>query len=162
MKIRTSYFYQVRHFRDYMLPLSTAMYDPKWFHDNKGNSYQFRDKNGIINGGRAIMFTPDKNCDGLCHGPETCDGKPDNCKFLKNYKKQLDNLNFKKVMKWLEDCAEFCAKWSTYKGEEPIIVLLFHEKPDNPCSERWAVIDWFKEHGVDVDELEYPIKDNYD
>lgn len=29
MKIRTSYFYQIRNFKKNMIPVSTAMWDPK-------------------------------------------------------------------------------------------------------------------------------------
>ena len=46
MKIMTSYFYQIRFFKPYMIPLSTAKWDPKWFHRNQGQNYQFKDKNG--------------------------------------------------------------------------------------------------------------------
>ncbi len=37
--------------------------------------------------------------------------------------------------------------------EEPIVVLIFHEKYDNPCSERWAVQQWFKENGMEIKEF---------
>ena len=40
-------------------------------------------------------------------------------------------------------------------GEEPEIVLLVHEAPNNPCSERWPLFEWFKKHGIDA--KEYPI-----
>ena len=43
----TSYFYQIRNFKPNMIPLSTALWDPKWFHKNKGHSFQFKDKNGV-------------------------------------------------------------------------------------------------------------------
>ena len=33
MKIRISYFYQVRNFKPNMIPMSTAISDPAWFHD---------------------------------------------------------------------------------------------------------------------------------
>lgn len=32
MKILISYFYQIRFFKPNMIPLSTAAFDPKWFH----------------------------------------------------------------------------------------------------------------------------------
>lgn len=32
MKILTSYFYQIRNFKPYQIPLSTAISDPAWYH----------------------------------------------------------------------------------------------------------------------------------
>lgn len=157
MKIYTSYYYHVRFFKSNMLPLSTAVWDPKWFHNKPDNKSIYVDKRGIINGARAIMFVPDETCMDLCRGPETCkSGDPDECKFLKNYRKQLDKLKFNKVMDWLKECTKVLDT-----DEEPIVVLLFHEKPDNPCSERVVVTKWFKDHGVNIKELKYPIEDNY-
>ena len=50
MKIRISYFYQIRNFKPNMIPMSTAISDPSWFHDWKDSSYIFTDKRGILNG----------------------------------------------------------------------------------------------------------------
>ena len=36
MKIMTSYFYAIRFFKPNMIPISTAKWDPKWYHQNKG------------------------------------------------------------------------------------------------------------------------------
>ena len=33
MKIRLSYFYQIRFFKKNMIPMSTALSDPEWYHD---------------------------------------------------------------------------------------------------------------------------------
>ena len=35
----TSYFYQIRFFRPDMIPLSTARFDPSWYHRNKGHNF---------------------------------------------------------------------------------------------------------------------------
>lgn len=158
IKICTSYFYQVRFFTPNMLPMSTAMWDPKWYHDGKDQLHVFRDKRGIINGVRMPAFVPGDECHGLCSGPDGCNEKNGNepCQFLKAYRDQLDSLDFKKVMKHLKQHAA-----PVIKADPQIIVLLFHEKPDNPCSERGIVQEWFKDHGVKVEELKYPIKDHY-
>ena len=42
--------------------------------------------------------------------------------------------------------------------EEPIAVLIVYEAPNNPCSERAALINFFNNHGIDCKELEYPIQ----
>ena len=156
MKVYTSYFYQVRFFKPYMIPLSTAMWDPKWFHNFKGSKHIFYDKNGIVNGAKAIPFVPGEQCEGLCDG--SCIEKhPESCEFMNAYRKQLSKLKYKKVMSWLEAIGNNLVK----DGQEPYMILLFHEKPDNPCSERVAVQEWFADHGLEVTELEYPIKDYY-
>lgn len=156
MEIYTSYFYHVRFFKENMLPVSTAVWDPKWFHNNHGQKHIFEDKRGIINGIKMPAFIPGEECHDLCGGPDKCDTHdPNTCKFLTKYREQLDSLNFKKVMKHLEACATLT------KSKKPIVVLLFHETPDKKCSERQAVQEWFAKHGVTVTELKYPIKDNY-
>lgn len=33
MKLALSYFYQIRFFKRYMLPVSTTCLDPDWYHD---------------------------------------------------------------------------------------------------------------------------------
>ena len=75
MQIFLSYFYAVRFFRPYMIPFSTAMWDPKWYHEGQNQNHIFIDKNGVINGLRADPLVPDKHCDGLCRGPERCEFK---------------------------------------------------------------------------------------
>ena len=35
MKLALSYFYQIRNFKHYMIPVSTAVWDPQWFHIDK-------------------------------------------------------------------------------------------------------------------------------
>ena len=153
MKIYTSYFYQIRFMNPNIIPMSTAVWDPKWYHDNKGKSYVYKDKNGTYIGLKADPFVPDESCDGLCYGPETCSsGDPSKCDFLRVYRKQLDSLDFDEVMSGLYNLAHFI------KDQEnldifPDIALIFHEAPNNPCSERWAVQSWFRDHGYGITEF---------
>jgi hypothetical protein len=37
--------------------------------------------------------------------------------------------------------------------EEPIAVFIVHEAPDNPCSERAAIQEYFRSHGIECEEL---------
>jgi hypothetical protein len=37
--------------------------------------------------------------------------------------------------------------------EEPVYILLVHEAYDNPCSERWIIQQYFKEHGYNIKEF---------
>ena len=42
--------------------------------------------------------------------------------------------------------------------EEPILVFIVYEAPNNPCSERQALLDWFNDNGIECKELDYPIE----
>lgn len=131
--------------------LSTAKSDPQWFHHGWDRSVVYEDKNGVLNGLRADPFVPQtfENAEGYCG---YCDKDPVHCKFIKAYRQQLSNLDFDDMMRRFKSIAERVVK----NGEEPEIVLLVHEAPNNPCSERWPLFEWFKKHGIDVEE--YPIK----
>lgn len=136
-----------------MIPLSTAVFDPKWFHQNKGNSFQWKDKNGVWNGLRAEPFMPGIGCEGLCRGPEVCNAYgPKTCAFLKAYRKQLDELDFNEILNRFQKLGEQIKQVEGFE-EEPIFVLIFHETYENPCSERWPVRDWFHDHGYDIKEF---------
>ena len=159
MRILVSYFYHVRHFKPYMIPFSTAVWDPTWYHNfNKCHNYTYLDKNGVLNGLRMPLLKPGQKCKGLCSGKELCQtlfGKtiPDECLFLKEYKAQLERLDFESVKATLEGQARFVKECLGFK-EEPIIVLLVHEAPNNPCSERWALKDWFLNNGYILEEYD--------
>lgn len=153
MKIYTSYFYQIRFFEPYMIPLSTAMFDPSWYHDFKGNGYVFKDKRGVYNGLRADPFVPGKSCENLCRGPENCQSKDSkSCNFLKKYREQLDQYDFNLILDRFNNLGNKIIKRDGLKIE-PIFVLIFHETPTNPCSERWVVQDWFRANGMNVEEI---------
>lgn len=151
MKIYTSYFYQVRNFKRHMIPLSTAVWDPKWFHQHVMTVY--KDKNGVYNGLRLEEFAP-KNHE--CHGLDHCTAPiRGDCNFLKSYRQQLDELNFDNIMELFSQIWKTINEWEHFGEEvEPVIVLLVYESPDNPCSERRIIQEWFKDHGVIVEEFD--------
>lgn len=157
MKIRTSYFYQIRNFKPYMIPVSTACFDPKWYHDFKGQDYTFLDKRGIVNGLRCEELHPDDSCKGLCCGDPQCkeNGKGQ-CTFLSQYRKQLEKINLKSFLERSEKSLNKIKNQLNFK-EEPVLVLIVYEAPSNPCSERQVLIDYFNSKGVDCQELKYPI-----
>ena len=149
----TSYFYQIRNMKPNYIPLSTAVWDPKWFHQNKGQDYQWKDKNGVWNGLRAEPFAPGPLCEGLCNGPETCKTKDSHsCEFLQMYYVQLRKLDISNILMRMSILAKQVKEAEGFT-EEPIIVLIFHETPTNPCSERWMVQKWFKENGIEIEEF---------
>lgn len=148
MKFYISYFYQVRFFQPHMIPISTAKYDPKWFHNFAGHNHMFRDANGVINGIRLEMLSPSKNLGSHCINCSHVGFPGSNCEFLSGYYEQLTKLDFNYLRNTLI---------SLSKGlgiANPIIVLLVHEAPDNPCSERSPLKRWFKENNIDLKEWE--------
>lgn len=149
MKFYVSYFYAVRFMKPNTVALSTAKSDPQWFHQGWDKSVVYVDKNGVYNGLRAEPFVPQyfSDTEGFCGN---CDKDQNHCKFMRFYRQQLEELDFDDMIKRFESIAQRVVT----NGEEPEIVLLVHEAPDNPCSERWALLDWFKSHGIDAQE--YP------
>ena len=150
MQIYTSYFYQVRFMQPYHIPLSTAVFDPKWFFNFQKQGYVWKDKNGVYNGLRAEVFAPGPMCEGLCRGPETClTRSPQNCLFLRTYRYQLDQLDFQDVLNRCERLGKFVQSKEHFL-QDPVIMLLVHEAPQNPCSERRIIQEWFNDHGKQV------------
>lgn len=153
MYIMTSYFYQIRFFTPNMIPLSTAVWDPKWFHQNKGQDFQWKDKNGVWNGLRAEPFAPGPTCEHLCRGPEYCNnGDPQSCPFLRTYRTQLDSLDFKEIIQRIYKIGKTIQAEEGFT-EEPIVVLIVHEATDNPCSERCVIQEWFRDNGYPIEEF---------
>lgn len=139
----TSYFYNVRFLEPWQIPLSTACWDPAWYHDFKGQSHKFFDKRNVLNGLRAEKLHPDNTCMHLCRGQESCSTKdPSACEFLKKYRIQLDRLDKDTFIDNLLDLeAQICAK---FKIMSPVqFVLLVHEPPYKKCSERQALQESF-------------------
>ena len=158
MRIATSYFYQIRNFKKNMIPVSTAMSDPEWYRPPKEKEYYY-DKRGIVCGlryeplivqGLGEHICPCELHDEMLLHPE----KSGLCATMMEYRLLLEQVDFDRMIKGFEHCAN---KFKSISDEEPIIVLMVYEAPSNPCSERWALQDYFKSHGWDCKELEYPI-----
>lgn len=156
MKFYTSYFYAIRFMKPYQIPLSTAVWDPKWFHDFHNQSYTFIDKNGVVNGIRAEMLAPGPECSGDCAGPEgnVCDGDPRACVFQLKYKIQLNKIDFND---FLNRCKKLGEKIKNDLGfaEEPEFMLIVHEAPDNMCSERNPLQNWVRANGYEIKEFDW-------
>lgn len=145
MKIYISYFYNIRFFPEKLLPVSTAVWDPKWFHNFGKDDVVYKDKRNVVNGARIDKFAPidlyDPDNDCPPKGT-TCAHTPDKCNFLKKYNAHLDSLDFDSIMSQLNDLN------TKYDTED--ICLIVYEKPDNPCSERTGLVRWFKEHNIEL------------
>lgn len=155
MKLRISYFYQIRNFKPNMIPMSTCISDPDWYHDWMGRDHIFKDKRGILNGLRLYPIIVQGN-HGNCGCP--CEERdPSKCPFIKNYEFELELIDFNKMMKGIETfCKDYCTQEKI--EDEPIAVLIVYETPTNPCSERQSLIKYFNKHGVECKELDYPIE----
>ena len=149
MKLYISYFYQIRFFTPDMVPISTALYDPKW--------YRFKapyvDKRGVLNGYRMPIFNipddrwaqleeQDLQCRRNCHMELPC-------AFMKTYKEYLDTLDFDTIMASLQTF-EKQLNWD----HEATFVLMVHESKQCQCAERPVLQEWFREHGVELKEWE--------
>ena len=147
MKIFITYFYNIRFFKPHTIPISTAVWDPKWFHNFQGHEIIFKDKNNVLNGIRYPDLSP-VNIPQSC----PCENKdPTTCQFIKDYAEYLDTLNFDKVysdLKFIGNKGKEILKFD----EEPEICLMVYEKPDNPCSERKSLIEYFNKHGIPITE----------
>lgn len=141
MNIATSYFYQIRNFTSNMIPVSTCLSDPAWYRPPQGKEY-YIDKRGIICGLRyePLIVQPEW---GICPCEYQRIGSP-HCDFLGYYRQALFSLNKEEILKAFEFCLN--------KFNADTIILIVYEAPDNPCSERAVLQDFF-----DCKELEYPI-----
>ena len=107
---------------------------------------------------RAPVFAPGPMCENLCRGSENCDTHdPTKCLFLKTYRYQLDQLDYDEIISRCENIANKIKEVEQF-NEEPIIILLVHEAPDNPCSERRVIQEWFASHGKKVEEWSKDVK----
>jgi len=147
MKIYTSYFYQIRNFKQNMVPVSTCLSDPEWFKPPIGKEY-YIDKRGIICGLRykplIVQSQGTHYCP--CEEKEILKG---NCPTMKEYRQLLETVDFDKMIKAFEFCLN--------KFHKDTIVLIVYEASNNPCSERKNLQEYFNNHEIECKELEYPI-----
>lgn len=143
MQIKTSYFYQIRHFTPNIIPVSTALSDPAWYRPPTGKEY-YIDKRGIVCGLRYEPLIVQRYGEYIC----PCESKDlaPACPTMIEYEQLLFSLvNKEKTLKAFEYC---CNKFNA-----DTIALMVYEAPNNPCSERAALQKFFN-----CEELECPIK----
>ena len=159
MILRTSYFYQIRNFKRNMIPVSTAIWDPKYFHNFTGDyNYLFKDKRGIVNGLRMLPIIECGKASSGCRGPESYShtSSVPVCPFLMSYRNNLEQLNINTLINDFNYLASAYQKHENI-NDEITIVLIVYETPKNPCSERVALIDYFNSKGIECKELDYPV-----
>ena len=158
IKVYTSYFYQIRNMRPEDLAFSTALGDPAWFHDfTNDKQYKFIDKRGVLNGLRAEPFCPrlDLRPEDECRGRTGCPhlevDPPWYCDFLLAYYNKLNKLDPQQIEQRFLKVGQ---AWQEFCQEEMDItyILLVHEAPTNPCSERVMLQRWLKENNLGGEE----------
>lgn len=159
-----SYFYQIRNMKPNMLPVSTAMWDPKWFHDDKGERWQYMDKNGVINGVRMIdLMMPLYKWEELVKRNESCEHCGTNnganrawisgmCPFMKEYAKCIreKNPDFQKFINFCDGYLQFLNQRLNLCLDT--IIFIVHEAPSKGCGERPELQRWFAENGMELKE----------
>jgi len=150
MIIYTSYFYMIRFFPKNLIPLSTAQWDPKWYHEFQGNDHAFIDSNGVINGIRIEDLNPLHTHASGC----PCELKNyTECKFIKEYKEGLRNLNLNKILEYINNVLNEASEILGLKNLKPVLIV--HEADWNPCSERDSLIEYFTENNIEIEQLKY-------
>ena len=140
----------LRFLKPNQIPISTALWDPKWY--NRDGKVYVNDK-GVIFGLKCPPLSPQECTPGCC----PCNNKtPGKCKFIQEYIESLRKLNFLEIKQGLENVAKEVQGFMGF-AEDPEIILVVYETPDNPCSERRSLIQWFLENNVNLEEYE---KDN--
>ena len=146
MKIYISYFYQIRFFPENLIPVSTAAWDPKWYHDFKDPNYIFRDKRNVINGVRCngLVCTKiyDANHDCPIDGVQNCrQPKDGSCTFMMKYYKFLtEEVPFDKLISNLQQVPVKLRPGSD-------VCLIVHESPSRGCAERPCLVRYFNDNG---------------
>lgn len=162
MKFYISNFYQIRNMTPNMLPVSTAMWDPKWFHLGDGHS-KYIDKNGVINGVKFPELVLDKyrwddlakkhlSCIDLCKDSCYMEFSIEYCPFMKEYYKNI-TTKMESFEKFLQHCESYVQYMRQSTGISiDTIVLIVYESVEKPCGERWVLKDWFAENGYELKE----------
>lgn len=152
MEFYITNFANLRHLKPNMIPISTCLSDPIFFHNNTRNKkICFIDKNGVMNGIREEILSPKFISQEYCVCSKTCSFKSiiPECPFLKAYSEYLDTINFNDLLSELSRTAEEVRLVTQFDGE-PIIVLLVYESETNLCSERIPLQNLFRKYGINL------------
>lgn len=141
MKWSITYFSNIRYMNAHQLPLSTAVFPPKFFKQTHIN------KNDVVLGITCTELVPKQQCECPCNSKDY-----NSCDFLKTYYHQLSHIDF---TKFIDNVELFVSKLENITFVDiDEIVLLVYERPDNLCSERTVLKKWFKDNGIILNEME--------
>lgn len=167
IKFYISYFYKIRFMKPNMLPLSTATFDPGWYHQNGFKCVQWINNNGVLIGCRWDELSLDHNIyyNELITKELDCESfnkqydckekfkKYQSCPFMNVYKKYL-------LQHGLKDFNEFVARIQGYVNfinkkynlNVDTVVLIVHEPSSVLCGERPVLRQIFEENGYKLPE----------
>ena len=134
MKVYISYFYQIRNFTPNMLPLSTAMYPPKWF-VKEGTKY----------------WIDNNKCGNDCGFYPIGEDWFKWCPFMKIYYNHLREQNLIDILNRYENVIEHVFN-KILNLNIDTIVLIVHEPPDRYCGERPVLKKYFADCGIELEE----------
>ena len=156
-KFKVSYFARIRKFAPNEIPVSTAQWDPKWFHPAHNPKGVYLDKRNVINGLRVDPFVPNGHS-GCCPGPRECLWEPDKCNATMFLREQYSKLNYGEIMSRFANLELRLREKFPHLAEYPELTFVFivYEKPDNECSERHTIRWWFENMGFALPEWEEP------
>lgn len=138
LKISTSYFAKASLFKPWQIPVSIASLDPPWFHfGGELGRPAWIDPAGRMFGSRLESLVPVKTCPGIL-APLSCSFDPASCGFLRDYAEQLEKLDLEAACLELAEIC-FSAAEALQLSRKPEAVLLVHEAPSCPCSQRFLV-----------------------
>lgn len=139
-------FGNLKNLKDFQIPISTAIWQPKFW------KYGL-DRHNVFLGITEPLLSPAKlNSADLCIKNCPYKSSVPNCPFLVNYAKYLDTIDFDYLLSEFERVANDVRKINNFIGE-PDIVLLVYEAENNPCSERAALKSLFKKHNIVLKEF---------
>ena len=135
-----------------MVPVSTALYDPKWF---KKKIVEF-DSNNVLIGVNDRRLNPDPH-DNYC---ENCSIKDPSgpCQFIKSYKDKLSKIDPKKFLATYESLEKSIIQLYKAKKIELLdgvqFVFMVHEAPWKECSERKSLQEFLAQFNLGNKELD--------
>ena len=146
-----------------MLPLSTAMYPPKWYQQNGFGNY-FTDDRGIINGLNVEEFIfpkefydqdiyeEDKSGHECKYGGDMIGKEPqDWCVFMKKYYEFLQKRDLHSILSKYSYNVERLFNNMFHKNIDTIVFIV-HEPPTRACSERLVLQRYFADNGIELKE----------
>ena len=163
MKYMISYFYQIRNFTPNMLPISTAMYPPKWF-VKEGTKY-WVDNNNVVNGASIDEFIFPKHlfneeiddvdkCSNECGFYPVSEDPYKWCPFMKIYYNYLHSQNLIDILTRYEHFVEHMFNKILNIGVDTIVFIV-HEPPERYCGERPVLKRYFEENSIELEEFIY-------
>lgn len=129
MNFYIGYFQQIDQLPKTILPISTAIWQPKWLPKDRYVVFKELSPEGIEHHDDCVNCPHDKTSFEL--GVHLY-----SCEFLKEYKAKLESLNWSDI--------ESHIKSSMLLTDYTDVCFMVYEMPNNPCSERWIIKDVFK------------------